>query len=168
MLAMRSPHILLFTCLWLAATLAGACAGKPVDLKKDLEVTDVVTGWFDAGVVGGKNKLVPSISFRLKNVSSEPIASVQVMLTFRQVTDKDIEWGSAYAKGIGPEGLPPGATTPSIVLRSERGYTSEAPRAQMLQHSQFVDTNVLLFGKHGSQTWVKLGEYLVKRILLTR
>lgn len=168
MLAMRSPHILLFTCLWLAATLAGACAGKPVDLKKDLEVTDVVTGWFDAGVVGGKNKLVPSISFRLKNVSSEPIASVQVMLTFRQVTDKDIEWGSAYAKGIGPEGLPPGATTPSIVLRSERGYTSEAPRAQMLQHSQFVDTNVLLFGKHGSQTWVKLGEYFVKRILLTR
>ena len=167
MLAMRSANILLFTCLWLAATLAGACAGKPVDLKKDLEVTDVVTGWFDAGIVGGKNKLVPSISFRLKNVSSEPIASVQVMLTFRQVTDKDVEWGSAFARGIGPEGLQPGATTAPIVLRSERGYTSEAPRAQMLQHRLFVDTNVLLFGRYGAQTPVKLGEYLVKRILLT-
>jgi len=164
---MRPLNILVFTCLWLAATLAGACAGKPVDLKKDLEVTDVVTGWFDAGIVGGKNKLVPSISFRLKNVSSEPIASVQVMLSFHQVTDKDVEWGSAYAKGIGPDGLQPGASTPPIVLRSERGYTSEEPRAQMLQHSKFVDANVRLFGKYESQKWVKLGEYLVKRILLT-
>jgi hypothetical protein len=167
MLAMRPPNILAFTCLWLAATLASACSGKPVDLKKDLEVTEVITGWFDAGIVGGKNKLVPSISFRLKNVSSQPIVSMQVMLSFRQVSDKDVEWGSAYAKGIGPEGLAPGAVTAPIVLRSERGYTSEAPRAQMLQHRQFVDTNVQLFGKYGSQTWVKLGEYLVKRILLT-
>jgi hypothetical protein len=167
MLAMRPSNILLFACLWLAATLAGACSGRPVDLKKDLEVTEVVTGWFDAGIVGGKNKLVPSISFRLKNLSAQPIASVQVMLSFRQVSDKDVEWGSAFAKGIGPEGLVPGAMTPPIVLRSERGYTSEAPRAQMLQHRQFVDTNVQVFGKYGSQTWVKLGEHLVKRILLT-
>ena len=32
-----------------------------------LEVTDVSTGWYDAGVVDGKNKLVPSLTFRLRN-----------------------------------------------------------------------------------------------------
>ena len=31
---------------------------------KALEITDVETGFFDAGVVDGKNKLVPTIAIR--------------------------------------------------------------------------------------------------------
>ena len=49
--------------------MAGCCVlvagsiscGPRVDLKQALQVTDVSTGWFDAGIVDGKNKLVPSI-----------------------------------------------------------------------------------------------------------
>ena len=55
--------------LFLLAVLALSSCSKPVDLPKALEVTDVTTGYFDAGIVeGNKNKIVPTISFRLKNI----------------------------------------------------------------------------------------------------
>lgn len=162
-------------CLLLAACLAvglvvplAACSEAAIDLTQTLKVTDVITGWYDAGIVeGGKNKLVPSISFRLTNVGSAPVRSVQVMLSFRRVGEAE-EWGSAFAKAIGPEGLAPGASTSPIVQRSGLGYTGEQPRAQMLQHSQFIDARVELFAKHGSANWIKMGEFKIDRQLLTR
>ena len=43
-----------------------------------LQVQDVSTGWFDAGIVNGQNKLVPSITFRLKNISDQKLVVLQV------------------------------------------------------------------------------------------
>ena len=55
----------------------------------------------------------------------------------------------------------------ALVLRSTLGYTSSQSRAQMLQNREFVDAKVNVFGKHGSRTWIKIGEYTVDRQLLT-
>ncbi len=150
------------------AVSAAGCAARAIDLPTSLTVTDVVTGWFDAGIVGGKNKLVPSISFRLKNVSPEPIKGVQVMLSFRLVNELDKEWGSAYAKAIDERGLAAGATSDALVLRCAMGYTGEQARVEMLRHRQFVDAKVQMFLKHGAQPWVPMGEFTVARQLLTR
>ncbi len=161
------PAVVILSLIALAAGAPG-CATRQVDLQKALQVTDVITGWFDAGIVeGNKNKLVPSISIRLKNLDTEAISSVQMIARFAQVNDPK-EWGSApYVRVIGPEGLAPGQVTAPVVLRCDRGYTGEQPRAQMLQHSQFVDVRVELFAKHGASQYVKLGEYAVVRQLLT-
>jgi hypothetical protein len=151
-----------------AAVLAATSCSQPVDLKAQLKVIDVKTGWFDAGIVeGGMNKLVPTISFQLQNVGPRNISSVQVNAVFRQEGEEQ-EWSSAYARGIGPEGLEPGATTAAIVLTSTLGYTGEQPRVEMLAHSQFVDARVEVFAKHGSQQWAKLVEQKIDRDLLTR
>ena len=48
---------------------APAC-GPTVDLTKGLEVEIVTSGWFDVGIVNGQNKLVPSVTFTLKNLST--------------------------------------------------------------------------------------------------
>jgi hypothetical protein len=37
----------------------------------------------------------------------------------------------------------------------------------MLQNREFVDAKVDIFGKQGSRTWVKLGEFQIARQLLT-
>jgi hypothetical protein len=37
----------------------------------------------------------------------------------------------------------------------------------MLQNRDFVDAKVEVFGKHGSRTWVKMGEFPIERHLLT-
>jgi hypothetical protein len=147
---------------------AAACAGSAAqDITKMLAVTDVKTGYWDEGVESGKNKIVPTVILTLKNVSTEPINLVQLNAVVRRVGEPE-EWGGAYVKVIGSEELPPGASPKPVVLRSNLGYTSTEPRAQILKNRQFLDTNVQVFVKHGGDQWVKLGEWPVARELLTQ
>ena len=150
----------------LAALLLTACESREVD--KDLQIIDVNTGWYDAGVQkDGNNKLVPSVSLGLRNVSDRDIASVQLNAVFRRVGEGEA-WGEHFIIAINSGGLAVGATTQPIVLRSTLGYTGTDPRLQMLQNREFVDAKVEIYGKHGSATWVKMGEFQIDRELLTQ
>jgi hypothetical protein len=164
----RAPRVRLAMAL-LAAIAAGAvsCSGRRIDLTQTLQVTDVTTGWFDAGVVDNKNKLVPSISFRLKNANGAIPGSVQLNAVFRRMGESE-ELSSAFIRAIGSNGLAAGASTDPIVLRSTFGYTGGEPRAQMLANRLFVDAQVQLFAKYGSAQWAKLGEFKIQRLLLTQ
>jgi hypothetical protein len=154
--------------LLVVTLIACAACGPTVDLSKGLEVQEVTSGWFDAGIVNGQNKLVPSISFRLKNISDQRLAVLQVNVLFRRVTEKE-EWGSGYLPVIGSEGLAPGAVTSPLTVRSQNGYTgSDQTRDDMLHNSHFVDAEVELFAKYGSTQWKRIGEYPVTRRLLTK
>jgi len=164
----RRPAARLLASLACAAlSLLDSGCGDHIDIKQALQVTSVVTGWFDAGVVGGKNKLVPTVSFQVKNVGARPVRFVQLNAVFRVIGDQE-ELGSMFVKGIGGDGLGPGASSETYVMRSALGYTGEQPRHEMLQHGQFRDAKVEIFAKHGSGQWVKLGEYNVARQLLTQ
>ena len=147
----------------LLAPLLASCGSR--DVEKDLKIVNVKTGWYDAGVVGGQNKLVPSISLELQNVSAEEIASVQLNAVFRRVGEEQ-SWGDHFVRAIDTGGLPAGASTDPIVLRSSFGYTGAQARAQMLQNKEFVDAQVEVFGKHGRRNWVRMGQYPVGRNLL--
>ena len=149
----------------LAVLIAAGCASREVE--KDLQITDVRTGWYDAGIVeDGKNKLVPSVSLRLQNVSPDDISSVQLNAVFRRVGEGE-SWGEHFINAIDRSGLSAGASGNPLVLRSPLGYTGTQPRLQMLQNKEFVDAKVEIYGKHGSRTWVKMGEYQIDRQLLT-
>lgn len=155
--------------LWLVflGALATASCGPTVDLTKGLQVVDVSTGWWDAGVVNGQNKLVPSVTFKFKNVSDRTLDVLQANVVFRRVTE-DKEWGSSFVKITGTEGLPPGATSESQTVKSQLGYTGSESRQQMLDNAQFVDAKIELFAKYGSIQWQKVGEYAVPRTLITK
>ncbi len=170
MAPMTRNRLVLPLALGVVASLAlSACTTRHVDLKKALQVTDVGTGYFDAGIVeGNKNKIVPTITLQLKNVSNEPVDSVQLIAKFNRIGETE-EWGSApYVQAIGTTALAPGQSTKPVVMRCDRGYTGEQPREEMLHHSQFVDVRVELFGKYRAEGWVKLGEYKIARDLLTQ
>lgn len=146
--------------------LAVGC-GPRVDLKQALQVELVSTGWSDAGIVNGQNKLVPTVSFRLKNVSNQTLTTLQINALFRRRTEND-EWGSAFLTVAGSEGLPSGATTPALTAKSNLGYTGRESRAEMLKNSQFVDGKVDLFAKYGSAQWTLVAQHPISRQLLTR
>ena len=115
---------------WLIALLVSACSsgcGPTVDLSKSLQLSDVSTGWHDAGVVDGKNKLVPSVTFKLKNVSDQSLTSLQVNALFRRVSEPD-EWGSGYLKVTGSEGSGRRLPTQSAQVNSQLGYTGTETR----------------------------------------
>jgi hypothetical protein len=152
--------------LLLLALVAGGCS-RTVDITKALAVTDVHTGWFDAGIVNGQNKLVPSVTLKLQNRDSDQVGGVQLNAIFHRVGETD-GWGEHYVQAIDRDGIAPGTSTPLIVLRSNLGYTGQQSRLEMLQNAQFVDARVELFGKQGRGGWVKLGEYTIDRQLLTQ
>ena len=159
---MRARH--LFFCL---ALLSSACA-PTVDLTKGLQIPGVSTGWFDAGIANGRNKLVPSISFALKNVSDRKLTTLQVNALFRRVTEKD-EWGSGFLTVAGSAGLAPGATTATLTIRSQLGYTgTDQSREDMLRNTHFVDAEVELFAKYGSTQWTRIGMFPVARRLIVK
>lgn len=133
-----------------------------------LEPVDVVTGWFDDGIVeGGKNKLVPSVTMKLRNKSDESIRSVQINAIFRRVGEQEM-WGEHFGWAVSREGLAAGASTDTLVMRSALGYTGTQPRMQMLQNREFVDAKVEIYLKQGSRVWAKLAEYPIQRQLLTQ
>lgn len=147
--------------------LAAAGCSEPIDLKTNLEVVDVSTGWWDEGVVNGQNKLVPSITFKLKNNSGETLDVLQANVQFKRVGE-ETEWSTGYVKVTGTDGLAPGATSTAQVVHSQKGYTGTESRQQMLDNSQFVDGRVEVFAKYGSTQWVSVGQYTVERRLIAK
>jgi hypothetical protein len=159
---MRLPTLLL-----MATALVSAGCGPAVDLSKALEVNVMSTGWYDAGIVNGKNKLVPSITFTVKNVSDQKLVMLQVNGVFRRAIQmEEPELGSAFGTAAGSSGLVPGATSPVLTLRSGFGYTGTDPRADMLNNKQFIDGRVELFAKYSSTQWKLLGVFPIERQLI--
>jgi hypothetical protein len=150
----------------LGLVLAAAACGASIDVTKALEVTEVTTGWYDAGITNGKNKLVPSLTFRAKNISNAQVESVQFNAVFRVVNDPQ-ELGSALVKGIDRRGLAPGASTEAYTLQSALGYTGQQPRSEMLAHTDFRDVRVDLYAKYRADNWTKIGSFVIQRKLLT-
>ena len=152
----------------LAAVLSAHC-GASVDAVAALEPVDVITGWYDDGIIeGGKNKLVPSVSMKLRNKSDKELRSIQINAIFRRVGEQEM-WGEYFGWAITRQApLAPGAETEPLVMRSTLGYTGEQPRMQMLQNKEFVDARVEIYLKQGSKVLAKLAEYPIQRQLLTR
>ena len=176
----------------LALVLAAGCGGPALDMSATLDVIDVTTGWLDVGLDDlGRSKLVPTISFRLRNISGTHVRTLQLNGVFRrcevaqagqppvsEVSPADPaagtcageiqEWGNAYVRAVGREGLDPGALAGPFTMESGLGYTGEQPRVEMLQHRDFVDVKVELFIKHRADPWLRLGEHPIDRQLLTQ
>lgn len=153
-----------FATLLLAALLAPAAAGcgKAVDLAQATRLTDMSSGWFDAGVKDGQNKLVPSITFRIVRNPGTDISSLALNVAFKITGDQDTS-EDVYVQSVDFVG---DATAP-ITVRSNFGYTGEQPRAEMLAHSQFRDMEARVFAKQSSSQWVPLGDVKIARLLLT-
>ena len=158
-----SARLLLFV-----AIASSAACGPTVDLTKGLEVTVVNSGWYDLGIVNGQNKLVPSVTFTLHNISEQKLVTLQINALFRRVSE-NTEWGSGFLTVAGSPGLSPGATSHPITVKSQLGYTgSDQSRQEMLHNTLFVDAKVELFGKYASTQWARLGSYPITRQLLTK
>jgi hypothetical protein len=148
-----------------AAVLSVPACSSGADVSTAIQVLEVTSGWYDAGIVNGQNKLVPSVTFKLKNVSDKPVTTLQANVLFHRVNSPE-EWGSGFLRVAGSDGLPAGATTDSLTVKSDLGYTGTETRAEMLKNSQFVDAKVRILAKSGSNYWHPLGEYPIERRLL--
>jgi hypothetical protein len=160
---MSRRHLAAVLLVALAAALPPGC-GAPVDLKQAVQVTDVSTGWFDAGIVEGRNKLVPSVTFKLRKNADVNLSSISLNVSFVFVKDTDPN-DDVFVQNIPFEG----AETTPLTVRSKVGFTGDPPqtRAEMLTNSNFRDMDARIFAKQSSSQWVELQRVRIARQLLT-
>jgi hypothetical protein len=152
-------------CLAAAAVLLAVSAcGPKVDITSGLKIEHVSTGWTPASPVDGRNKVVPLVSFTLKNVSPEKLRSVQVNAVFHR-KGQDGEWGTAYVMAAGSAGLTPGSEA-QVVAKSQLGYTGTDSSDDLLANTHFVDATVDVFAKYGSAQWTRVGGFDIQRTLM--
>lgn len=160
--------------LILLALVTTAGCGKPVDLKRVLQITDVSGGYLDGGIVEGRNKVVPSISFRLKKTTDRNLSPLSLNLSFRKLPPPGItpapgspaeeEWDEAFSQSVPFNGN----ETALLSFKINAGFTGDPPqsRADILKNSHFQDVRVHVFAKHSSSQWVEIGQYAVPRKLI--
>ena len=155
--------------MFVAALFSISCDGASDEAVASLEPLDVVTGWYDDGILeSGKNKLVPSVTMKLRNKSDKELKSIQINAIFRRVGEQEM-WGEYFGWAVPRrEPLAAGAETQTLEMRSTLGYTGDQPRMQMLQNREFVDAKVEIYLKDGSKVLAKLAEYPIQRQLLTK
>jgi hypothetical protein len=149
--------------LVLAIAMTAACEA-PIDVAKAVQIDVATSGWRFAGVVDGKNKIVPSVSLTLKNVSGQTINALQTNAVFRLVST-NAELGADFRPISGSGGLPAAASSGKITLKSSLGYTGTDPVEDLLSNSRFGDAKVEVFVKAGSGQWTRVGEYPIARQL---
>lgn len=146
--------------------LASSCSA-PVDFTQALEMTAVNSGWYDVGVVDGRNKIVPSVTITFRKRTPIELDRISVNALFRAADGKESDLDNdVFVQRVTFEA----DVTPAVTLRTDNGYTAEPPqsRADMLNHSQFRDMRVQILVKHGSTQWTNMGWVDVKRQLLTQ
>jgi len=148
------------------ALVASPACGPEVDLAKSVQIVTVSSGYYDMGVVDGKSKIVPEAIVAVKNIGSRNLPGFQMSATFWRSGD-DAEKAEKIVPHLVAKDLAPGATSESIVLRSDFGYTPEMSRAEAFASSYFKDFTAKVFGKVGGRI-AKLGELTIERKILPK
>lgn len=159
----------------LLAVLITGCS-RPVDLKQVLQVTDLAGGYHDAGIVDGRNKLVPSLTFRLRKSTDDSLRPLSLNVVFKKRPRPGVavppgspaeeDWDETFVQSVPFDGN----QTALLTVTPKAGFTGEPPqsRADILKHSMFQDVRVHLFAKHSSSQWVEVGAFDIPRQVLAQ
>ncbi|HUR34198.1 MAG TPA: hypothetical protein VM032_10420, partial [Vicinamibacterales bacterium] len=98
-----------------------AGCGTPVDVKQAVQITDISGGWYDAGIKDGKNKLTPSVSFRVTKKTEDAIRPLALNLAFKKITATGEEdFDDFYIQSVS---FGTGNVSEPLTVRTETGYT---------------------------------------------
>jgi hypothetical protein len=151
------------------AALIVMCGCTPdVDIKQTFRITDMSGGWYDAGIVDGKNKLIPTVMFRVEKTTSGEVRPLSINVLFKQIKgETDEEWDDVFLQKVD---FSEGNRTTLLTIRPTAGSIGDPPQSHMdmLKNSYFVDIRAVIFAKQSSSNWVELARYDIPRLLLTQ
>ncbi len=162
----RNTHILEIMVLVISLGLGfAACAKAPSDnqVKAMMQITDVSTKWVSKLYQPWPPKLilVPTVSFRVKNLSDKPLTYVNFNAIFKFKGDT-ANLGDNFLAAIRSTPVPPGQLSPPITLKSNFGSEGRS-LATFQNNPQWRQVEVKIFAQtHGSRL-VPLGQWDVSR-----
>lgn len=132
-------------------------------LKTSIEIIDVETKWVEKEYQPWPPKLVlvPTISFRVKNLTDKPLTYVYFNAIFRLKDEVEIS-GDAFLAAIRNVPVEPGAISDTILLRSN--YGTEGTTLESFKDNPFWETvMVQLFIKFRGSQYIPFGEWEISR-----
>lgn len=135
------------------------------ELEGAFELVDVETKWVEKTYQPWPPKLVlvPAISFKIKNVTEEPLKYVYLNANFK-FRDDVANLGDGFIQAIGRDPLEPGETSESILLKSTYGI--EGQNLEHIQNNPFFLSKIVdvkLFAKSQGSQYIPVGEWEVSR-----
>jgi len=148
----------------LTSLFLSSCKGiSPDELKASLEIVDVSSKWVAKTYQPWPPKLtlVPTISFRVKNVSDRPLNYLNFNAIFKFRDDLE-NLGDNFLAAIRKEPIPPGGTSHLITLKSNFGVEGTS-LAKFKDNPQWKPVVCRLFVQSKGSIHVLLGEYDISR-----
>jgi len=148
---------------WLALALALALvACRRHDPASELALSGLETYWIVDTPQQGQNYIAPTVRFRLKNVSEQPLGSVQARARF-PAPDQEEFWGSIQEQvSTWRHPIAPGAST-LVTVRSAGRYHAAADPEDILRSPAFKDPRVDVFVRIGASDWALMAQATVER-----
>jgi hypothetical protein len=145
-------------------TALGALSCATPDPKVLLKVTDVETYWVLDPSRTEMRYLAPAVRFRVENVSSDTLISVDATASF--LRDGSAEpWGSGFFRLTeGTKRLAPGARV-LVTMSSDARYSLVGDPASAFTHPTFKSINTKFFLRVGSSPWVEFGKAPVENVI---
>jgi hypothetical protein len=148
----------------LASLLLPSCKGiSPEELKAAVEIAEVSSKWVAKTYQPWPPKLilVPTISFRVKNLTGQPINYLNFNAIFKFRDDQE-NLGDNFLAAIRKQPIPPGETSQVITLKSNFGVEGKS-LAQFKDNPQWKPVVCKLFVQSKGSVHVLLGEYEISR-----
>ncbi len=160
----RNAVLGLVIAIALSSLLLSSCKGvSPEELKASLEIVEVSSKWVAKTYQPWPPKLVlvPTISFRVRNVSDKPINYLNFNAIFKS-RDELENMGDNFLAAIRKQPVPPGQTSEVITLKSNYGVEGKS-LAQFKDNPQWKPVICKLFVQSKGSVHVLLGEYEISR-----
>lgn len=153
--------------LVLALSLLPACVKSmpPEELKAAIEVVDVQSKWVAKAYQPWPPKLtlVPSISFKIKNLSDKPLNYINFNAIFKFRDDQE-NLGDNFLAAIRKTPVLPGEMSPLITLTSNFGVEGKS-LASFRDNPQWRTVICRLFVQSKGSVHVPLGEFEISRTI---
>ncbi len=133
------------------------------DLEASIEVVDVDTFWTDKYYQPWPPRLVlvPAISFRVKNVTDQPLKYINFNANFRFMGDYE-NLGDAFLAAIRNNPVPPKEKSDVITLKSNYGVEGRT-LATFKDNPHWKTVFVKLFAQSKGSQFLPMGEYEISR-----
>lgn len=135
----------------------------PEELEASIEVMEVETKWVEKYYQPWPPKLilVPSISFRVKNLTDKPLKYVNFNANFRFLDDYE-NLGDSFLAGIRGVPVHPGEISDIIFLKSNYGVEGKS-LTSFENNSRWKLVRVKLFAQSKGSQFIDLGEWDISR-----
>jgi hypothetical protein len=129
-----------------------------------LKVTDVETYWVLDPSRTEIHYLAPAVRFRVENISSDTLISVDATASFLRDGTKE-SWGSGFFRLTeGSKRLAPGAHV-LVTMSSDARYSLEGDPQSAFTNPTFKPINTTFFLRVGSSAWVEFGKSRVENVI---